>query len=379
MKNLSKILIGLGCLVFVSFIIKSCNDDFSLFGSTNYEVTGQFGDYVGGVVGTLFALAGTFLIYLTFNEQLRENKRNAFESIFFQMINLHKQNVSEFRLRISENYIIENREVVEEFFFEFIDCYRDIKNYSKNYNLDDCIIPSYKKKLQELTTKINNEINLLDLIIIDISYLIVFYGLNSEGLSVIRKNFLKKYNPAFYHKLLFYMELKPSQNNNRYLKLWLEARHLETKKLQNLVDELYKKRKQNKKIDLTDFAQNFELYQDYEKCFQGRQSYFGHYFRHLFQTFKYLNENILDKNEKYKYGKMLRAQLSTYEQAILLINSISSLGMKWEYNPEKYENDKINPKLITEFQLIKNLPGEQMFGIKYNVYYPHVKFETMEI
>ena len=82
---------------------------------------------------------------------------------------------------------------------------------------------------------------------------------------------------------------------------------------------------------------------------------------------------------KYKYGKMLRAQLSTYEQAILLINSISSLGMKWDYNPEKYENDKINPKLITEFQLIKNLPGEQMFGIKYNVYYPNVKFETMEI
>ena len=123
----------------------------------------------------------------------------------------------------------------------------------------------------------------------------------------------------------------------------------------------------------------FQKKLNYEKCYIGRQSYFGHYFRHLFQTYKYLNENILDKKEKYKYGKMLRAQLSTYEQGILLINSISSLGMKWEFTPEKYDNDKINPRLITEFQLIKNLPGEQMFGIKYKVYYPNINFEATEV
>lgn len=378
MKLLSKLLIGLGCSIFIFFVLKSYSENYSLFSVTDYQVTGQFGDYIGGVVGTLFALAGTFLIYMTFNEQLKENKRNAFEAIFFQMINLHKENVSELRIRVSENLTIENREVAEKFFFEFIECYRDIRNFTKNYELDNCIQSRYKEKLQNITSKINNEINLFDLIMIDVAYLIVFYGLKTDGISVIRKNFSKKYHSHFYNRVLFYIELKPDHNNKEYTYLWLKVRNMNTKVLQSILEELYKKRKQNSNNILSPLANEFEKYLDYKKCYTGRQSYFGHYFRHLFQTFKFLNETIIDKNEKYKYGKMLRAQLSTFEQALLLINSLSSLGMKWEYDHENYESTKINPNLITEFQIIKNLPGEQMYGIKYKIFYPSVKFEATE-
>lgn len=40
------------------------------------EVVGQFGDFVGGVVGTLFALAGVVLYYVALNEQRKDLKIN---------------------------------------------------------------------------------------------------------------------------------------------------------------------------------------------------------------------------------------------------------------------------------------------------------------
>jgi hypothetical protein len=58
-------------------------------GPIDPTIWGQFGDVVGGVVGAVFTLAGTLLIYLSFREQTNQNKREAFESNFFVMINLH--------------------------------------------------------------------------------------------------------------------------------------------------------------------------------------------------------------------------------------------------------------------------------------------------
>ncbi len=62
--------------------------------------------------------------------------------------------------------------------------------------------------------------------------------------------------------------------------------------------------------------------------------------------------------------------------------------MKWEFTPE-YENeskltgDRLNKELekrhlITTYHLVKNLPGEQIFGLRYKSYYPKVKYESEE-
>lgn len=68
--------------------------------------------------------------------------------------------------------------------------------------------------------------------------------------------------------------------------------------------------------------------------------------------------------------------MSTYEQALLLVNSISSIGMKWEFTPDSSESDENHSKLITKYNLIKNLPGQHLFGIRYKTYYPSVKYES---
>jgi hypothetical protein len=90
---------------------------------------------------------------------------------------------------------------------------------------------------------------------------------------------------------------------------------------------------------------------------------------------------LLD-DDKYFYGKMLRAQLSTYEQLILLFNSVSSLGMNWEYTPD-LKNIPANCKnedfrFITRYNIIKNLPGSQFLDITYRHYYRDVHYEYMD-
>ena len=343
----------IGCIIIILFLRKASLDGFSISfdDPTDYTSTGQFGDFIGGVVGTFFALAGTLLIFLSFLQQTKENKRTAFESSFFEMIRLHRENVSELRyhkFRKSEEHIYENRQVINLIFKEFIECYREVKKFSNSSQIEDYLTPKYITKLKTITSKINPRISLIELAIIDISWNIVFYGLSVEGESVIRKSFLKKYNRKYYYKLLFYIKLKPKKSNSIRFSNWTVLRGLELNQLHPLINELYENRIHPEQTEgLSENAKELKVHLNYEKYYGGHQFRLGHYFRHLFQSYKYLNQhNDLDENQKYFYGKLLRAQFSTYEQALIFINSISSLGMKWEYNPEN-DNPKINNALIT--------------------------------
>lgn len=48
----------LGCIILIVFLNKASIDGYNISNElpTNYETTGQFGDFIGGVVGTFFAL-----------------------------------------------------------------------------------------------------------------------------------------------------------------------------------------------------------------------------------------------------------------------------------------------------------------------------------
>lgn len=372
----------IGTIIICLFLRKSSLDGFSLsfLLPTDYASTGQFGDFIGGVVGTFFALAGTLLIFLSFYQQAKENKRIAFESMFFEMIRLHRDNVTEMRyhkFRKGEDKVFENRQVLNLIFKEFIECYRDVKKFSNSKNEDDYLNKRYNRKLRNITFKINPGMSLIELAIIDISWSIVFYGLSTEGESAIRKSFSKKYNHNYYYKLLYYVKLKPKKSNFNRFSNWTILRALELRQLLPLIDELYNNRAHPEQTNnLSENAIRLQVHLPYEKYYGGHQFRLGHYFRHLFQSYIYLNNHLdLNENQKYYYGKLLRAQLSTNEQGLLFVNSLSSLGMKWEYNPASSKN---NSGLITNYNLIKNLPDVHMFGIRYKAYYPKVKFEFEE-
>jgi Putative phage abortive infection protein len=110
------------------------------------------------------------------------------------------------------------------------------------------------------------------------------------------------------------------------------------------------------------------------KIFDGHQLRLGNYFRHLFQTIKYIDEQpnkLLTYEQKYEYIKTLRAQLSNQEQTLFFFNSLSILGKKWELE----EGLDDNKKLITKYNLITNIPEKYVTIGDVRDFYPDVKFE----
>lgn len=378
-------LVLVGCVILACFLNKASVDGLVIANNvhTDYQITGQFGDFVGGVVGTFFALSGTLLIYLNFKEQTKENKRSAFEASFFEMIRLYRDNVSELKYvknNNGNNTIYENRQVLREIFKEFIDCYREIKKFSNSRDEKYYFNSTYAKKLKEITLEANIKANIIEMAIIDLAFMIVFFGLSSEGEQIIKSNIQKKYNRDYYYKLIYFIKLKPKRSNTERYNNWIRLLSLNSKEYHAVIDALYSSRKNTKGISPTiQLASDFKMELPYDKYYGGHQFRLGHYFRHLFQSYKYLNNHPdLQDKEKYEYGKMYRAQLSTYEQALLLVNSISSLGMKWELTPENTASPKNSTKLITKYNLIKNLPGKHLSGIRYATYYPNVSYESDE-
>lgn len=391
-KTIANIFIYTSVIILGIFIISIYFDHYVFWGNSEikFDVTGQVGDFIGGVIGTIISAVGFYFLYLTFNDQRNSFEKERLESKFFDLIKLHRENVTELKFDGSnlkedddslfiENQMYEGKSVFKVIFNQFIICKNELSPFFKPLKM---FLPEYEEKLLQnpYVKKYNININMLAKI--DICYSIVFYGLSSEGLLILEEMFKKKYKEKFVNDILRFISLKPSNDEN-ILKKWkvLAGRNTRGKR-NDLVEYIYGWRK-NKFIPADhEYKEMIVNYHNrYIKYYGGHQFRLGHYFRHLYQTVKYVNaQTNIDYNTKYEYIKILRAQLSTYEQAILFINSLSKMGETWEVTPEINLNLKnfntFDFELITKYNLIKNLPGESIYGIHFKEFYPLIEYES---
>ena len=99
-------------------------------------------------------------------------------------------------------------------------------------------------------------------------------------------------------------------------------------------------------------SEEISLSQHY-KPFGGHVSRLGHYYRHLYQTAKFIvsqEEKFLNYKEKYSYIKTLRAQLSDHEQLMLYYNVLSGFGHNWLAKNHDGKN------ILTDYRFIRNMP-----------------------
>lgn len=132
------LIISIGvCIVFVFTIVFLWNDyEISFSKKINAEKFAQFGDFVGGVVGSIWALAGIFLFYKALTEQ-REDFRSNREALGLQVEALNHQ-IEEFKQNRIE--LVNSRKVYEEQsrilriqqfetgFYSMLEVYKEIKN-----------------------------------------------------------------------------------------------------------------------------------------------------------------------------------------------------------------------------------------------------------
>lgn len=91
------------------------------------------------------------------------------------------------------------------------------------------------------------------------------------------------------------------------------------------------------------YDSNFDkIMKSYDDFFYENQADLGHYFGNLYHIIKYVDTSEAD--DKIKYTNFVRAQLSSYELALLFYNGISKNG-----------NDTLKP-LLEKYSLLKNLP-----------------------
>ncbi|MFN7839569.1 MAG: hypothetical protein ACK5QG_16505, partial [Bacteroidota bacterium] len=95
LQILAWFLIGSGGIISILFVLSACSDGIRILGPTaiDFPTTGQFGDFIGGVVGTIISGAGFIFLYLTLSEQREaiENQKKShqherFESKFFELL-----------------------------------------------------------------------------------------------------------------------------------------------------------------------------------------------------------------------------------------------------------------------------------------------------
>ncbi len=288
----------------------------------DFSNTGQIGDTIGGITSPIASLIGAFLVYYAFLVQLDANQ------LIFKQLNEEKKDrdksqvesrffeLLKIHIEDEKDMKINNEDFSliiqgKEIFFWMI------KEFYECYNI---IEKFYEKNDDENKISITEKIN--------IAYTCFFYGVVGEHSINIVSEHLKNADPL--------------------LLKWIKLNFPKRKKI---------------------IAKKFPY-----KLFNGHHARLGHYYNHLYQTVKYINQqpkNILSYKEKYDYIKILRAQLNTNEQTMLFFTSLSTVGIKWEKGQFLDENKK----LITKYNLIKNIPREYIAITKVENHYPHINWD----
>ena len=102
----SLLLLIFGLTISIVFYCVLRDSDYILADSAHkvsISETGNIGDFVGGVVGTVLSFASVILLILTLTEQRDQNKLDRFGQTFYEMLHIHNDNVTSMKLKDVDN------------------------------------------------------------------------------------------------------------------------------------------------------------------------------------------------------------------------------------------------------------------------------------
>lgn len=319
MKEENKYKFLLGTLIIISIILivfaffaPSIFVKKSLTSELNFTETGNIGSTFG-IMSPFIALAGVLVTFLAFYIQFKFNEfqiiqfrkefklnqdkydKDKFENQFYEMIRLHKENVNELYIKTRKKY---DSKIIEETIYGR----RVFENLTLELSLT-YLVALYSFKNENLKPKeLLNE-----------AYGVLFKGLNIKD--------VKKHQ--------YFKNLKILQD---------QIENFDYTGFDKQIEEHLKLKAGNTLSGKIEF-----------RIFEGYDHQLAHYYRHLFQTVKFIakqNEDLISYSQKRNYLRILRAQLSNSEQALLFYNWYSDFGKQWEDE---------NNKFFTDYRMIHNL------------------------
>ncbi len=280
----------------------------------------EIGDTIGGILGPVVGFIGVVVTFLAFWMQYKANEKQfkkfddqdndtkieRFEYKFYELLKIHRENVSEFEIvRNDGKENLKGRRVFVEMFNELEYTYSIIKAIADKLN----------------STEVNKNDTYSDKDVFDLAYLIFYNGFNDWAILDTEPNSLAEFhlldarlNPLIIECLKFLADIRKRQS----IQL-----------------------KGNPQINNVEYPLPNVNY----KMFSGHNSRLGHYFRNLFQIVAFIVKSDPVIENKYSYIKTIRAQLSNHEQLLLFYNSLSIFGQPWLEN-----------NYLDEWGMIKNMP-----------------------
>ena len=243
--------------------------------TVNPASAGQLGDFVGGYVGTFFALASVVLLTSTLRNQRRSAQVLNFEAKYFELLRLHRDNVAELEVQS-----VTGRKL-------FVVLIRELR--------------SALEIVKQLAGK--HDLNLPQRQLMHIAYYCLFFGTGPNSSRMLIQS-LTDFPSDFVSELV--TELDDPEAKDAAQK--------------------------EKKLAYVPF--------------EGHQSRLGHYYRHLYQAVRYVDQQTIGI-DKYQYVKTIRAQLSNHEQALLLLNSLTPIGHNWW-----------SQGFMEKYRMVQNIPRD---------------------
>ncbi|PZD79333.1 putative phage abortive infection protein [Mesonia sp. K7] len=265
-KN-SKILLWVGlALLLLGVIFFLWKESISFSTKINSNKAAQFGDLIGGIVGSLWSLAGVILFYVALTEQRTDIQINR-KALEAQVQALNQQ-IQEFELQRSE--LTETRKVFEEQ-SETLKIQRFENTFFQLLSLHHELIDKLNFSLHEIN-----------------------FGLrNYESREVLSEASAKLDNKIERSNLI-------SQRNSSGGYTYIE----------NPPDSIYSSEER-----LLDVYKQF-YFEDFKQIL-------SHYFRNIYHIFKFIYKSELIINSKKQfYASIVRAQLSSDELFLILYNSL---------------------------------------------------------
>lgn len=260
------------------------------------SATGNIGDFVGGVVGTVLSFASVFLLILTLTDQRDQNKLDRFGQTFYEMLHIHNDNVTSMKLKDVDNTT--GRDVFTKLVTDYEHIYDIVHGCFENIRN---LVPLSGKDKEEKNAILERMQEYLE-----------------DKQKTIRLNMRIAYGFFFYGSEKFLLKSEIPVEN-----------------------------------EILEHVKNLLVSGNNMVC--SHNVLLGHYYRHMFQMLKVVeNASFLDEKEKYRYAKQLRAQLNDDEQVLLYYNSLSDIGKDWIENLNQKKRKKMC--LIARFRMIKNIP-----------------------
>jgi len=304
----------------------------SIFG-LDFNKTGAIGDTIGGIMNPFIAISGVFLTFLAFYIQFKANRlqrdlfrqeldSNKFENQFYEMLRLHKENVNELSITLKSSYY-SGKETVK---YESLVTGRDVFRYFLHELKISYYVARHIYSDKQPDVWLNK------------AYHIFFHGLDIEK----QRNLKSPEAKLDYEYDLALAKIEDGNFkgstpfNNEIIKYGLRIEWL--------------------KYDL----------------FRGHSSLLAHYYRHLFQTVKFIvkkDEDFITYSDKRNYLRILRAQLSNHEQAMLFYNWKSGFGFSWENGTNKFFTDYRMIHNIYNDLLINDFDLTEIFKLNNEPYY----------